>query len=145
MVSTVSQAKPSVQLNKNELYSLKNLHSGKRSPLIKHNGRITVSMVFQPDCSWCKKQGKTFTTLMEKCSKIINLSLIGNKGERHQLKRELRHFDRNITAYQADHGFLREIGGIAASPTTLFFNSNGDLIGKKKRIYRAEKIGSSHQ
>lgn len=113
-------------------FSLKNLKSGDRENIIKNNGRITIAMVYQPDCPWCKKQGLTMASLMSACPEKVNFTLIGNKGDRRQLKRELKHFDRNLPALQADNAFLRSIGGIAASPTTLFYDENGNLLIKRR-------------
>jgi thioredoxin-related protein len=136
--SAVSQDKKSTY--RNSVISLKNLQSGERENLFKNNGRITITMIYQPDCTWCKKQGKMLKRLIDKCPEKVNLSLVGNKGNRRQLKRELKHFSKKLVAYQADKTFLRSIGGIAASPTTLFFNYQGKLLAKRRGYIKAKQF-----
>lgn len=143
MASASAQASTSIENGKNNQFLLKSLLSGKREAVIKTNGRITIAMIYQPDCSWCKKQGRILKKLLEQCPKALNIALIGNQGSRKQLKRELKHFDKKLSAYQAESFFLREIGGVAASPTTLFFDEQGQLIAKRRGYIPQEQFSNA--
>jgi len=92
----------------------------------------TVSMIFQPNCSWCKKQGQLLAKAFEQCHSIIDITFIGTRGDKRALKHELKHYHHAIPAFMADRQFMREIGGFQASPTTLFYDSNGKLVAKKR-------------
>lgn len=113
-------------------YSLKSLKTGERNTIIPDNELVTIAMVYQPDCSWCKKQEQLLRTIHHECQQDVNFALIGNKGSTQELKRELKHFDKSFPSYKADNKFLRKIGGVAASPTTLFFDKDGNILAKKR-------------
>ena len=101
---------------------------------------VTVAMIYQPDCSWCKKQGKTLAKAIKQCQSSIKIALIGTKGNARQLKQELRHYHQDFPAFIADREFLRTIGGYQASPTTLVFDDKGKLIAKKLGFIPEEKL-----
>lgn len=121
-------------------FTLKSLKTGERQIVIPDNELVTIAMVYQPDCSWCKKQELLLRKIQHECNSKVNLALIGNKGNARELKRELKHFDKSLPAYSADNKFLRNIGGIAASPTTLFFDKNGNVIAKKRGYIPSEQL-----
>jgi thioredoxin-related protein len=103
----------------------------------------TVVMIYQPDCSWCKKQGKTLSMAYKQCRHYVNIALVGTKGNARQLKKELKHYHENIPAFIADRKFLREIGGYQASPTTLIFSAKGELVMKKRGFIAQEKLANA--
>jgi len=107
------------------------------------NGSATITMIFQPDCSWCKKQGKTLAAAFEQCQSSVNISLVGTKGSKSQLKKALKHYHKSIPAYQADSKFLHAIGGYQASPTTLIYDAGGQLIAKKQGFITYEKLAQA--
>jgi thioredoxin-related protein len=102
----------------------------------------TLVMIFQPDCSWCKKQGKTLSMAYKQCRGSVNIALVGTKGNTRKLKKELKHYHKHIPAFIADRKFLREVGGYQASPTTLVFNAQGELIMKKRGFIAQEKLAN---
>lgn len=102
--------------------------------------KVTIAMVYQPDCQWCKKQGQWLAQLKRECSQQINIVLIGNNGSKRQLKRELKHFHHDIPAFHANRQLLTSIGGIKASPTTLLFDKKGTLTAKKRGYVDGEKL-----
>ena len=117
------------------------LNALKSTKLVEHvNGKPTISMIFQPDCSWCKKQGKTLAKAYEQCQSSINISLIGTKGNNRQLRTALKHYHKFIPSYKADSRFLRTIGGYQASPTTLIYDIYGRLVTKKRGFLSHEKL-----
>lgn len=120
--------------------SLKSLKTGERNIIIPDNELATIAMVYQPDCSWCKKQEQLLRKIQHECGSDVNLALIGNKGTVRELKRELKHFNKAFPAYKADKKFLHEVGGIAASPTTLFFDKEGNILAKKRGYIPPEQL-----
>ncbi len=135
-------AKP---LNVASLKPLRVIHDVSNQETFKaEEGRlVSVTMIFQPDCSWCKKQGKTLAKAFEQCHSSININLVGAKGKTRQLKKELKHYHQGIPAYKADRQFLRSIGGYQASPTTLIYDHNGKLIAKKRGFIPKEKLANA--
>ena len=100
----------------------------------------SVAMIYQPDCSWCKKQGEILAKAFEQCHSSISIALIGTKGKARKLRKELKYYHHDIPAYQANRQFLRSIGGYQASPTTLIYNNQGTLIAKKRGFISKEKL-----
>ncbi len=103
----------------------------------------TIAMIYQPDCSWCKKQGKTLAKAFEQCQASVNIVLVGTQGNARQLKKELKHYHNGIPAYKADRQFLRKIGGYQASPTTLIFDEHGEMIVKKRGFIDEDKLANA--
>ncbi len=118
----------------------KNLATGKHEQLVANTNVASVVMIFQPDCAWCKKQGKLLASVKSQCQQRVNLSLLGYKGSTAALKRELKHFDKSLPAYKARQSFLRQIGGVKASPTTLFYDKQGQLLAKKRGYITPEVL-----
>jgi|GEM_PF-1104075 len=102
--------------------------------------KVTIAMIYQPDCKWCKKQGQWLAKAHKQCHKDIDIVLIGNNGKKQQLKRELKHFHQEIPAYQANRKLLTAVGGIEASPTTLVFDNQGTLIAKRRGFITNNKL-----
>lgn len=105
--------------------------------------KVTIAMVYQPQCKWCKKQGQWLAKAQQQCSKHFNLVLIGNNGNKQQLKRELKHFHSDIPAFQSNRKLLTSVGGIKASPTTLIFDQAGSLITKKRGYVTADALSQA--
>jgi thioredoxin-related protein len=124
-------------------FTLKPLASSRVMSDIDSNGLVTVAMIYQPDCSWCKKQGKLLERAFKQCKKSMNIVLVGTKGNSRQLRKELKHYHDGIPAFIADRKFLRSIGGYQASPTTLIYNDEGKLIVKKRGFIPEQKLASA--
>ena len=123
-------------------FVLKSLNVNQTLTGIEAADLATLVMIYQPDCSWCKKQGKTLSVAFEQCRGSMNIALVGTKGNARKLKKELKHYHKHIPAFMADRKFLREIGGYQASPTTLVFNAQGELIMKKRGFIAQEKLAN---
>jgi len=121
-------------------FALKSLNVNQAITGVEGDDLATLVMIYQPDCSWCKKQGKTLSVAYEQCRGSVNIALVGTKGNARKLKKELKHYHKHIPAFIADRKFLREIGGYQASPTTLVFNTQGELIMKKRGFIAQEKL-----
>lgn len=124
-------------------FALKSLNSHRVPSSIEENDLATIVMIYQPNCSWCKKQGKTLSVAYKQCRHSVNIALVGTQGNARQLKKELKHYHKYIPAFMADRKFLRKIGGYQASPTTLIFNAQGDLIMNKRGFIAQEKLANA--
>ncbi len=124
-------------------FVLKSLKPSQNTMVFETNGLTTVTMIFQPDCSWCKKQGKALAKAFQQCQSSINVSLVGTKGNSRQLKKELKYYHQDLPAFIADRKFLRKIGGYQASPTLLIFDSNDELIAKKRGFIPHDKLATA--
>lgn len=100
----------------------------------------TITMIFQPECSWCKKQGAALANVFEQCKDAVNVSLVGAKGSKRQLKHALKHYHHDLPAFIADTQFLRSIGGYQASPTTIIYADNGDILLKRRGYINDDKL-----
>ncbi len=110
---------------------LKDLRTS-QSSVSYHSQKPTVLMFFQPDCSWCKKQGKIITQLVSECGNSVHFTLVGDKGSKRQLKRELRHFSETIPSQQSTQLFARKSGGVKGFPTTLVLDTQGHVLAKRR-------------
>nr|WP_280954585.1 thioredoxin fold domain-containing protein [Shewanella sp. WXL01] len=113
---------------------------GSSSAVSYDNSKPTVLMFFQPDCRWCKKQGKVMAKLLEQCGNKIHFNLVGDKGSRTKLKRELRHFADALPAQQNSKLFARKSGGVIGYPTTLVLDTNGEVLAKKRGAIEEAKL-----
>ena len=107
------------------------------------DGLATITMIYQPDCSWCKKQGESLAKVFEQCQSSMKVALVGTKGNKRQLKKELKHYHQDMPAYIADRKFLRSIGGYQASPTTLVYDSQGQLLANKRGFISPDKLAQA--
>ena len=78
------------------------------------NGAATITMIFQPDCNWCKKQGKTLAAVFEKCLSSVNVSLVGAKGSKSQLRKALKHYHQKNNLFYILQNHLEKISYIRA-------------------------------
>lgn len=131
---------PSALAKEQSQLHLKSLQSGSKTAVNTNKNVSTVAMIYQPGCQWCKKQGKLLANIQRQCGAQVNIALIGADANKQKLKRELRHFDNNLPAYQASKSFLRNIKGVAAFPTTVIFDVNGKLVAKKRGYITPEKL-----
>ncbi len=129
-----------IALAQAEPFTLKSLNQPAITQDVIANGLATITMIYQPDCSWCKKQGQFLAKAFTQCHSSLNVALIGAKGNIRALKNALKHYHHEIPAYAADSRFLRSIGGYQASPTTLIYDSKGKLIAKKRGFIPQDKL-----
>ncbi len=123
--------------------NLKSLRIDEQLNESKANRFATVAMIYQPDCSWCKKQGGILEVAFKQCQSSLNIALVGAKGDKRALKKELRHYHKDIPAFIADTQFLRSIGGFNASPTTVIYDQQGQVIAKQRGFISKEKLANA--
>ncbi|MBD1390272.1 thioredoxin family protein [Neiella sp. HB171785] len=119
---------------------LDDLRRAASASLTPNESVASIAMVFQPDCAWCKKQGQTMAELQHRCNNQLNIAIVGYKAKYRELRRELKHFDQALPALAADRRFLAAVEGVAATPTTLFFDQNGELLLKQRGYMKPEQL-----
>ncbi|WDE11669.1 TlpA family protein disulfide reductase [Thalassomonas haliotis] len=122
------------------LYPLKSLVDRETRSLADYQGHARVAVVFQPDCPWCEKQIADLARLEHQCGGAFSTVLIGTRGKRSTLKRELRKFATSMPALKADRGFMRLLKGFEATPVTLFFDRAGKLLANRRGYIPPEKL-----
>ncbi|MEZ9821382.1 TlpA family protein disulfide reductase [Shewanella sp. 10N.286.45.A1] len=130
VVSSTASADTNSELSVAQI-QLKDLRHN-QSSLSYHTQKPTVLMFFQPECSWCKKQGEIIAELLHECGDKVHFTLVGDKGSKSQLKRELRHFSAELPALQNTKMFARKSGGIKGFPTTLVLDTQGTVLAKRR-------------
>ncbi|WP_170308246.1 thioredoxin fold domain-containing protein [Parashewanella tropica] len=120
--------------------TLPSLRAGQQHVEVAQAGKLSVIMLFQPQCSWCKKQAQQLTQLQQRCQHQFHISLVGTNGSKRQLKRSLKHYDDELLAAKASKVFLRKIGGFKASPTTIFYDQNGNEVAKRRGYIQLDKF-----
>lgn len=121
-------------------YPLKDLRSSERHSLAQLSDSAKVVVVFQPECDWCERQIKDLADIEAQCRAHIKTVLIGSRGKRRALKRELKRFEQSLPALQADKHFIRRLGGVVATPVTLFFDKKGQLLAKRRGYIQKDKL-----
>ncbi|MBR9729111.1 TlpA family protein disulfide reductase [Shewanella intestini] len=121
-----------------ENITLKNLRTSELSVAYQDN-KPTVLMIFQPGCPWCKKQGHIIEKLQQACGDKIHFNLVGDNGSKQQLKRELRHFSKQLESLQSSNLFIRQSGGVKGYPTTLVIDNQGHIVAKH-RGFTSQKL-----
>ena len=136
----VSALSPVLANSEDVSLRLKDLYTGQKTQLINAASPINIVMLYQPGCKWCKKQGGEMSALLKHCSTQAHLALVGADAKTKKLKRELRYFDQALPAYEANARLLRKIKGVEAFPTTLVFDSKGNLMTKQRGYVLKDKL-----
>ncbi|WDE05585.1 hypothetical protein SG34_001160 [Thalassomonas viridans] len=121
-------------------YPLKSLTDRESKSLADYRGATRIAVVFQPECPWCDKQIADLARLEHLCGGAFSTVLIGTRGNKRTLKRELRRFAAPLPALQADKGFMRLLSGFEATPVTLFFGPAGKLLASRRGYIPPDKL-----
>jgi thioredoxin-related protein len=121
-------------------HPLKDLRTTERVSLSQLSASAKVVVVFQPECDWCEKQIDDLEQLQHQCENELTTVAVGSRGKRAALKRELKRYHKSLPALQADGQFIRALGGVVATPVTLFFDSNGELLAKRRGYMAKDKL-----
>ncbi len=127
MLSTSIFASDSIYTHK-----MNRLHGIGTESLADFSTKPKVVVIYQPNCQWCEKQISDLAKFQHRCEGSFNTILVGSRGNKRKLTSELKRFDGDFPAFAGSREFLRKIGGVLATPITLFFNQKGKLIGKKR-------------
>lgn len=121
-------------------YSLADLRSENSITLQEYSGKWVLASFFEPNCSWCFRQMKTFTRLTEKCAHIQPVA-IGINGNRQQLRKEVRKAKINYPAVNASKSLLDAVGEVPATPWTLIIDPQGHTLATLRGYYPLEQLG----
>ena len=103
------------------------LSSGKNRTL-SHDKAVNLVLFFEPDCSWCFKQTRVFNRFLQDCQADIQMMGFGVNGNRQQLKKEIWRQRADFPMYMASQSMLKAIGHISATPLTLLFDREGNIL-----------------
>ncbi|MEC4726130.1 thioredoxin family protein [Shewanella sp. D64] len=121
-------------------YQHENLTSHKVENLQKLKGKPTLMMFFEPQCSWCFKQGKAFNRLLQQCPTAVNIVALGSHGDKVTLRRELWRMKLNFPGYLVGKTMMGELGALPATPMTLITDENGNLSGYLRGYIKLEQL-----
>lgn len=109
-------------------FELRSLEKPEVHQLSRYQGKPLLMVFFQPECNWCAKQIDAINKLRNQCHREIEAVAIGFGGNRAQLRKELRSLRPDFPAYEASPRLIAEVGGVAATPVTLFGDSDGRFV-----------------
>jgi len=121
-------------------HQMKLLQKVGKTSLSQLSSKAKVVVIYQPECHWCKKQIADLVQLQHQCRGSFDTVLVGARSNQFKLKSELRYFEGDFPALLANRQFLRDIGGVKATPVSLFFNEKNVLIGKKQGYLPEEQM-----
>lgn len=106
-------------------FQLEELRSGEQHHLARFAGSPLFLIFFEPRCPWCAKQISTLQGLLERCPNKLRAVAVGVHGDLPGYRRFLRRAQVEIPAYRASPQLQAAIGGVPATPYTLFLDATG--------------------
>ncbi len=108
---------------------LQRLDQPAREQLRRFAGRPSLMMLFEPDCSWCRRQGQVLETIQRSCSGRVQVLAVGVRGARAALTAEARRHGGGFPVYQASPAFQALTGDLPATPITLLLDEQLQPLG----------------
>lgn len=84
-------------------------------------------MLFEPNCRFCGLQRQQMEQVQKYCP-AVEQWLVGVNGTERALKQQWQAWQSRLPLYVADPVWLRQIGGVDATPTTLFVSADHQLL-----------------
>ena len=109
-------------------FELRSLEAPEYHSLERYRGKPVLMVFFQPDCTWCQRQFRAINELAETCDYAFEAMAVGFRGNRGELRKELRRLRPEFPAYQASPALMDSIGSIDATPLILIGDSSGKLV-----------------
>jgi thioredoxin-related protein len=106
-------------------FRLGDIRSGEMRSLQEFQGRRTFLVFFEPDCPWCVKQMRALEELGQQCPERIQTVTAGVHGKLPEYRRLLRVAGTDQPAFMASNRLVAAIGGVTATPYTLFLDARG--------------------
>lgn len=119
--------------------SLRDLHDNSLQPL--GSDQPQLLMFFAPDCRWCEKQMQQMSQLQSQCG-AVRQAVIGIHGSRSALRSELKQQHIHLNAYLSDKRFIRQIGGVPATPYTLVVGADHNIMAMLRGYIEAERLAA---
>lgn len=96
-------------------------------------------MFYQPDCRWCGLQMQAMQAAQPACEQVV-MQLVGIRGSERQLRAELRRHRSDLPAFFGTETFVRQVGGVEATPMTLLLNKSGEEAGRHRGYLNEEQL-----
>jgi hypothetical protein len=106
-------------------FRLEELRSAEMEALDRFIGTPSFVVFFEPRCSWCAKQIATLEKLQESCPGQFCALAIGVHGDLPGYRRFVRRAAVGLPAYRGSAQLKAAIGGVPATPYTLFLDAGG--------------------
>lgn len=131
-------------------YALKDLNTGRSEALLQFQGKPVIISFFEPECPWCFKQLQDLEQMQLDCQQMIQPLAIGVNGRPAGLKQLFARTRVKFPAFIASNRMLADIGGVPATPISVFIDQEGKLLGAVRgykplpEIYALlEQVGTS--
>lgn len=103
-----------------------------------------IVMFFAPNCRFCAQQQRQMELLQRHCLAVDHW-LVGINGTERALKQQWQAWQTRLPLYAADSRWLRQIGGVDATPTTLFVSANNQLLAKHRGMLSQQQLLEAYQ
>ncbi|MCG8670309.1 MAG: hypothetical protein MI867_12900 [Pseudomonadales bacterium] len=122
-------------------FRLKKLFNQRKESLTKHEGLPIVMVFFEERCGWCLKLMQDLNAIQNQCPNMLQPIAIGiDTGSLHGLKKLARKAAVTYPVYIATDSLLAGIGGVEATPYTLFADKNGAYKGRLRGYIPTSKL-----
>jgi hypothetical protein len=101
-------------------------------------------MLFEPDCRFCGLQRQQMEQLQKYCP-AVEQWLVGINGTERALKQQWQAWQSRLPLYVADTVWLRQIGGVDATPTTLFVSADHQLLATHRGMLNQTQLLKAYQ
>ncbi|HCO59884.1 MAG TPA: hypothetical protein DIT58_06780 [Porticoccaceae bacterium] len=105
-------------------------------------GKVLLLSFFEPDCPWCYRQMKVFNQTQAQCNEQLQPLSVGIRGTDQKLRPELRRAKVSYPAVRGTPLLLRLVGEIPATPWTLIFDPQGQLLGTWRGYMKFKQVQS---
>ncbi len=122
---------------------LAGLQSSAKVRIGDYRGRWLLLSFFEPQCSWCQRQMRAFSELVEDCGERVQPLLVGINGRDNALREELRRAKAALPAGRANRQLMAVSGKVAATPTTLVFTPDGQQVARLQGYYSRQQFVSA--
>lgn len=103
-------------------------------------GKILLLSFFEPDCPWCYRQMKVFNQIQAQCSAQLQPLSVGVRGTDQKLRQELRRAKVRYRTARGTPALHQLVGHIPATPWTLIFDPQGQLLGTWRGYLKFEQV-----
>jgi len=101
-------------------------------------------MLFEPNCRFCGLQRQQMEQVQKYCS-AVEQWLVGVNGTERALKQQWQAWQSRLPLYVADPVWLRQIGGVDATPTTLFVSADHQLLATHRGMLNQAQLTKAFQ
>ena len=109
-------------------YPQVDLDSAEAVQLTSNQHELYAVLFFEPNCSWCFKQTQVFNQYLRNCSNAVEVFGLGVNGSRQELKAESWRLRARFPLYMASSELVADLGKIDATPLTILFDGQGDVV-----------------